>query len=75
MDASLLGGEYSLTLHGDGTADFVMVGTSIPGLPWTQDGATLTIDYFGQVMTATVTDEGIELNFFDSMMLHMVLAD
>lgn len=75
MDAAMLGGEYSLTLHGDGTADFVMVGTSVPGLPWTQDGNTLTIDYFTQVMTATVTDEGIELNFFDSMMLHMVLAD
>lgn len=36
MDASMLGGEYSLTFHPDGTVGFVMVGASVPGLRWTQ---------------------------------------
>ena len=74
LDASLLGGEYSLTLHADGTADFVMVGSLIPGLPWTQDGETILIDYFGNSMVALPTETGFDLNFFDSMLLHLVAA-
>ena len=75
MDASLLGGEYSLTLHADGTADFVMVGTTVPGLKWTQTDTSILIDYYGNPMEAFPTEEGFDLNFFDSMMLHLVAAE
>ena len=78
MDASLLGGEYSLTFHADGTVDFVMVGTSVPGITWTQ-GTVLTdageaqafiVDYYGNTLEAVCTEQGFDLNYFDSMLMH-----
>ena len=78
MDASMLGGEYSLTFHADGTLDFVMVGTSVPGLTWTQ-GTVLTdageaeafiVDYYGNTLEAVCTDQGFDMNYFDSMLMH-----
>ena len=78
MDASMLGGEYSLTFHADGTVDFVMVGASVPGLSWTQ-GTVLTdageaeafiVDYYGNILEAVCTEQGFDLNYFDSMLMH-----
>ena len=78
MDASMLGGEYSLTFHADGTLDFVMVGTSVPGLTWTQ-GTVLTdageaeafiVDYYGNTLEAVCTEQGFDMNYFDSMLMH-----
>ena len=78
MDASMLGGEYSLTFHADGTVDFVMVGASVPGLTWTQ-GTVLTdageaeaflVDYYGNTLEAVCTEQGFDLNYFDSMLMH-----
>ncbi|MGN0183737.1 MAG: leucine-rich repeat domain-containing protein [Aristaeellaceae bacterium] len=78
MDASLLGGEYSLTFHADGTVDFVMVGTSVPGITWTQ-GTVLTdageaeafiVDYYGNTLEAVCTEQGFDMNYFDSMLMH-----
>ena len=78
MDASLLGGEYSLTFHADGTVDFVMVGTSVPGLTWTQ-GTVMTdageaeafiVDYYGNTLEAVCTEQGFDMNYFDSMLMH-----
>ena len=78
MDASMLGGEYSLTFHADGTVDFVMVGTSVPGLTWTQ-GTVLTdageaeafiVDYYGNTLEAVCTEQGFDMNYFDSMLMH-----
>ena len=78
MDASMLGGEYSLTFHADGTVDFVMVGTSVPGLTWTQ-GTVMTdageaeafiVDYYGNTLEAVCTEQGFDLNYFDSMLMH-----
>ena len=33
---------------------------------------TITIDYYGMPMSATITDEGFDLNFLDAMLLHML---
>lgn len=80
MEAAMLGGEYSLTFHADGTTDFVMVGTPISGLPWTQEivqtdaGETIAfvVDYYGSKMEAVWTEEGFDMNYFDSMLMHFV---
>lgn len=58
----MLGGEYSMTFHADGTMDFVMVGTSIPGLVWTQgvvqtdagEAAAFLVDYYGNTLGSGV---------------------
>ena len=74
----MLGGEYSLTFHADGTVDFVMVGASVPGLSWTQ-GTVLTdageaeafiVDYYGNTLEAVCTEQGFDMNYFDSMLMH-----
>ena len=78
MDAAMLGGEYSMTFHADGTMDFVMVGTSIPGLVWTQgvvqtdagEAAAFLVDYYGNTLEAVWTEEGFDMNYFDSMLMH-----
>ena len=73
MDASLLDVEYAMTLHGNGTTDLVIADTPLSGLAWTDNGdGTLTIDYYGMPMSATITDEGFDLNFLDAMLLHML---
>ena len=80
MDGSMLGGEYSMTFHADGTMDFVMVGTSIPGLGWTQgtvqtdagEATAFLVDYYGSILEAVCTEEGFDMNYFDSMLMHFV---
>ena len=73
MDASLLGVEYAMTLHGNGTADLVVADTPLSGLAWSDNGdGTLIIDYYGMPMSVTITDEGFDLNFLDAMLLHML---
>ena len=79
IDAGLLGGEYALTFHADGTADFVMVGQPFHGLPWTEgtaDGApAFLVDYYGTTFTAVLTEAGFDMNYFDAMLLHLVPAE
>ena len=81
MDASMLGGEYAMTFHEDGTMEFILVGVEAPGVTWTQgkveteDGEeadAFLIDYYGNVMEAIWTEEGLDLNYFDSMLMHFV---
>lgn len=68
----MLGGEYSLTFHADGTLDFVMVGTPISGLTWTLSDGSILIDYYGTAMETFPTEEGFDLNYFDTMMFHLL---
>ena len=78
MDASLLGGEYSMTFHADGTVDFVMVGTGVPGVTWTQgtvqtdagEAQAFIVDYYGNILEAVCTEQGFDMNYFDSMLMH-----
>ena len=73
MPASSLGGEYAVTLHADGTADFVMVNVPVPGLKWSEnDDGTLTLDYYGTQMILTPTQAGLDLDYMGAMLLHMV---
>ena len=72
MDASVLGGEYAVTLHADGTADFVMVGVETPGLLWKTDGDAVVIDYYGAgELRITADGDGIALDLLGSMILKM----
>ena len=84
MSAEMMGGlEYSLVFHEDGTVDFVMAGTAIPGLKWTQQtietesGAAeaYVIDYYGNPLNAVLTDVGFDMNYFDSMLIHFIPAE
>ena len=63
--------EYALTFHADGKADFVMAGAPVAGLPWTADGDTITVDYFGNKMQCTMEDGLLKLDFFGSMLMKM----
>lgn len=72
IDASMLGGEYAITLHEDGSAEFIVVGSPMPALTWKATESGFAIDYFGTPMEAVLTDEGFDLNYFDTMLLHFV---
>ena len=50
MDASILGGEYSILLNADGTASFTMAGMEVPGYNWKQVGDTIEVDAYGTVL-------------------------
>ncbi len=64
--------EYSLTFHADGTADFVMSGAPVPGIPWTTDEDGIALDYFGQTIRCTIDDGTVIMDFFGSMRMKMV---
>ena len=63
--------------HADGTLDFVMGGTPIEGLTWTEgvsdSGAeAFVIDYFGtgMMLYAVWTDVGFEMDFMGAGMMY-----
>ncbi|MBR6766589.1 MAG: leucine-rich repeat domain-containing protein [Clostridia bacterium] len=75
IDASMLGGEYSLVFHDGGAADFVVVGSALPGIMWEKlDSGNFQIDYYGTKMEIVWTDTGFDMNYFDTMLLHFVPA-
>ena len=72
LDASALGAEYSIVFHADGTADYIMSGTPVPGLTWKMDGVDAVVDYFGSAeLRFTPGDGFITMDFFGSMLLRM----
>ena len=74
MTAQQLGGyEYSILFHEDGTADFVMSGTAVPGLPWHANETGIAIDYYGQTVQVVITESGLDMDYFGAMTLHLVL--
>ena len=73
MDASMLGGEYSMIFHADGSAAFVVVGNEMPGIGWVMlENGNFEIDMFGTRMEIVWTDEGFDMNYMDSMLMHFV---
>ena len=60
--------------------DFVMAGTALAGLNWTQDivqtetgeANAFIVDYYGSALEVVWTEEGFDMNFFDSMLMHFV---
>ena len=73
LDAAVLGAEYSFTLHADGTADFTLSGTLVPGLTWRADGADTVIDYFGagEIRLTPEEDGRVLMVFMGAMTLRM----
>lgn len=69
---------YSLLFHEDGTVEFVMAGSAVPGLTWsretvmteTGEAEAFAIQWFEQVLYAMLTESGFDLNYFDSMLIH-----
>ncbi|MDY3249815.1 MAG: leucine-rich repeat protein [Candidatus Choladocola sp.] len=79
IDASALGAEYSILFHSDGSTQFVLAGTAVPGLTWTLEkvqtengeaDAFVIIYFDGTPLNYVITDAGFDLNFFDSMLMH-----
>ena len=77
--SALGGGEYAVTFHQDGTAEFVLVGTPVPGLSWTygkvqtDDGEkdAFVMNYLdGTPYVFICTDAGLDMNFYGSMLMH-----
>ena len=70
MDAAMLGAEYSVILHEDGTLRFIMAGSDVPGLIWKADGDDFVVDYFGQGELRFVPNgDTLELDFFGGMQM------
>ena len=64
--------EYAITFHTNGTADFVMSGVPVEGLPWTAAETGIKLDYFGQEIGFTPENGGVTMNFFGSMLMEMM---
>lgn len=69
-DAAILGAEYSVTLHANGTCEFVMSGFTVPGVTWYMDGETVHIAYAAGYDCA-LSGSALELDFSGAMVLHM----
>ena len=79
MDASTLGAEYSVIFHENGMANFVLAGTNVPELAWTQgkiqtetgEADTFSIEYMdGTTWNFVITEAGLDLDFYGSMLMH-----
>ena len=76
MDASMLGAEYALVFHDNGTADFTMAGFTAANLPYTVTAeGVYAINYYGTMFNCTPTDAGFDMDFYGTMILHYVPAE
>lgn len=83
MDASMLGTEYSVIFHENGTCDFTMAGMTMPNLPWGMQQVSVglnqvdafVINYYGMAFNAILTDTGFDLDYYGTMTLHFVPAE
>ena len=79
IDASMLGAEYAVTFCTDGALKFIMAGTDVPGLKWTEETVqtengeadAYVVTYFdGSKLNFVFTENGFELDFFGSMLMY-----
>ncbi len=84
MTAAQMGNfEYSILLQEDGAVTFVMAGSDIPGLTWaygripTEAGEVdgVVIDYYTQALNLVPTENGFDMDYFGSMLMHFVPED
>ncbi len=83
MDASMLGAEYAVVFHENGLADFTLAGTTIQSLPWSLQKVPVglstvdafSINYYGTMFNAALTDAGFDMDYYGTMTLHFVLAE
>ena len=81
-DETLLGAEYSLLFHENGTVDFVMAGTPLPGATWAADTVNVgleakdafVVNYYTVTYNALLTDTGFDLDYYGTV-LHMEMAE
>ena len=79
VQAAMLGGEYSIVFHENGTADFMIAGQPMPPLNWIikkarnaagEETDALVVDYLGSAELCFIpTEKGFDLNYFDSMQM------
>ena len=73
MDPSILGGEYSMVFHANGTVTMMMAGTEFPDLTWRMDGADIVIGgYGGREIRLVPSVAGYLTDYFGSMILEYV---
>ncbi|MDO5435017.1 MAG: hypothetical protein Q4G19_01460 [Clostridia bacterium] len=74
MDASVLGGEYSILLNADGSAVFTMAGMEMPGYTWKRSDERIEVDAYGTVVITMTpeTDGSMTLDYMGAMTLIMV---
>ena len=74
MDAAMLGGEYAILLKEDGTAEFTMAGTTVPGYTWrAEDDRIVVCAYDYDLMVISAEDENtILLEYSGTFTLKMV---
>lgn len=73
VDASALGGEYSMTFHEGGALDFVVVGNTMPDLKWAQtESGNFTVDFYGTPHEIIWTETGFDMDYMGSMLMHFI---
>ena len=83
MDAAMLGGEYSMVFHENGSCDFSMAGMAMPNLPWgmqkvavgLEEKDAFVINYYGAMFNAVLTETGFDMDYYGTMTLHFVPAE
>lgn len=68
VDTALIG-RYEITFLSDGSAKMTIGGTEIAPVTWTGDGASATVDFFGTKYVFSATEDGLQMNYFDTMLL------
>jgi hypothetical protein len=76
MDASMLGAEYALHFHENGTADFTMAGFTVSALPYTVTAeGVYAINYYGTMFNCVPTATGFDMDYYGTMTMHFVPAE
>ena len=70
LDASMLGGTYSILFRHTGKADFVEAGMTGPELNWHMDGSNAVVEYYGQELRFTPGTDTLDLDYLGTMILH-----
>ena len=70
LDAAMLGAEYSITLHADGTCDFIVNGSGLPGMRWEKTEGGVHFDYMGALTYDAVLDGAVIKLDFGGMIMN-----
>ena len=70
VEGAPAGMEYSVVFHADNTADLT-IATMTVSLSWSIDSADYVIDYHGIPLRCTPNSEGLEMDYFSTMLLQM----
>ena len=71
VDVAMIG-RYDVIFHADGTASFTIGGVDLQGCTWRDDGTTIILDFYTTLYEFVRVDEGLQMNYFDTMLLTYV---